>query len=326
MKRLRAQIAKLGPSNVPVLIQGPTGVGKELAAQGLHAASGRRGPCVAFNVCALPEGTLESALFGHVRGGFTGAITDTPGYLAQADEGTAFFDEISGLPQRLQPKLLRAIETRSFRPVGARADRVSDFRLVVATNDDLERLVALGEFRADLFYRLRGAIVQLPPLIEHPQDIPALARHFLANAAASIDGLELTDDALAVLSAHNWPGNVRQLRQVIEYAAVIVESTRLGHDEIMMALQGAVGPGGEAAMLDIGRHRLLSLLEQARWDTAMAARALGVHRATIYRRMERLGVRPPRRNGRLDSHFRANSHSRRANPANGASYPPSNSR
>ncbi len=314
VQRLRALIARVGPSHLPALISGPTGAGKELVAQGIHTASRRPGPCVAFNVCALPEGLLEDALFGHVRGAFTGAVVNAPGYLAEADGGTAFFDEIGGLPLALQPKLLRAIETRRFRPVGGRSDLSSDFRVVAATNDDLDALAARGQFRLDLLYRLRGVTIRVPALVEHAEDIPLLARHFLYACTAQGSAYELTGNALRLLMDHSWPGNVRQLRQAIEHAALVAPRGQVGEEEVRLALAEAEPNGHRDPALDLGRHRLLAELERVGWNTAAAAQALGIHRATVYRRMHALGVAPPRRLSRSSfASIRANSHPFAAN-------------
>src|SRR5678816_48003 len=164
MQRLRALIARVAPTNVPVLIEGATGTGKELVAAMLHRLSGRGGAFVPFNVCALPDSMFEDALFGHVKGAYTGAAGDTLGYLREANGGTAFFDEISGLALGLQPKLLRAIETRTIRAVGSSRDVTSDFRVVAATNECLDELVDAGRFRADLNHRLSGLVLTVPTL------------------------------------------------------------------------------------------------------------------------------------------------------------------
>ena len=254
-------------------------------------------------------------MFGHARGGFTGAVADTPGYLVEADGGTVFFDEIGGLPLALQPKLLRAIETRRFRPVGARSDRCADFRVVAATNEDFDRMAVQGQFRADLLYRLRGVVVHVPALVEHPEDIPQLVDHFMRELAPYAESLELTDEALALLCAYDWPGNVRQLRQVIGCAAAS-GPLRISREEVVAALADQRPSGAKSGPVDLGRHRLKLVLDEVGWDTGAAARVLGVHRATVYRRMQRLGLVPPRRLWTLDSHLRANSRGLGANRAN----------
>jgi DNA-binding NtrC family response regulator len=289
-------ISRIARSSLPVLVQGPTGAGKELVAQAIHTASGRAGPWVAFNVCALPEGTLEGALFGHVRGGFTGAVSDTPGYLAEADGGTVFFDEIDGLAFPLQRKLLRSIETRQFRPVGGRHDRRSDFRVVAASNAELEALAEQGLFRSDLLFRLRGALVRVPALAAHAEDIPELACCFLAPCINGRGHLQLTQEAMSTLQAYSWPGNVRQLRFAIEYAATLADGEWIGNDDVLAAL-GHMDGGTELAERAVNptRRRFIALLDRVGWDTAAAAQIERIHRATVYRRMQRMGISPPRR-------------------------------
>jgi len=308
-------IGKVGPTDLPVLIQGPTGSGKELVAHALHAASGRGGRLVAFNVCAIPETLLEAAVFGHTRGGFTGASQDLPGYLAEADRGTAFFDEISGLPLALQPKLLRALETCDFRPVGARGDRHSDFRLVSATNDQLDGLVARGQFRADLAYRLRAVVMTVPALNERLQDVPLLADYFLRRALKT-DRTEQAVQAAAldVLLDFDWPGNVRELRHVIETALALSGGQTLGVEEVREALSY----GSKTELHESGgdpRGQLIATLDRVEWDTAAAARELRVHRATVYRWMRRLRISPSRCRHVGFASIRANSHPFAANPA-----------
>src|SRR5262245_35347172 len=268
IQRLRSSIARIAPSNLPVLVQGPTGAGKELVARAIHSASGRVGLWVAFNVCALPEGTLEGELFGHVRGGFTGAVNDTPGYLAEADRGTAFFDEISGLALPLQRKLLRVIETQQFRPVGGRQDCRSDFRLVAASNEDLEVLADQGSFRRDLLFRLRGALIRVPALAAHAEDIPQLVRCFLANCLSGQRSLNISQEAMITLQAYSWPGNVRQLRFIIEYAATMSDGDWIQNVDVLNALGHSNGPGKLAdEVVNPTRRRFIALLDRVGWDT-----------------------------------------------------------
>jgi DNA-binding NtrC family response regulator len=288
VRQLRSLIAKVAPARVPVLIQGPTGSGKELVAQALHLASGRQGRFVPFNVCAIAETMFEDALFGHARGAFTGATSDMPGYLAEADRGTAFLDEISGLALAAQAKLLRAIETGEYRPVGARGDRRSDFRLVAASNEDIGLLVDDGRFRADLAHRLRAFVVRVPPLAVRLEDVPSLAHHFL-RASGLGDVTALDDGALEALRAYPWPGNVRELRHVIERAAIIAGTSTVGASAVRLALEQTAPPlGARTPRAEKDRH-LLEVLELVGWDVNEAARLLGAHRATVYRRLKRMG-------------------------------------
>lgn len=292
VRELRALISRVAPLELPIVIQGPTGAGKELVAQALHAASGRPGRCVAVNVCAIADSMFEDALFGHVRGAFTGATADSPGYLAEAHQGTLFLDEIGGLGLPLQAKLLRVIETREFRPVGGIRDRRSDFRVVAATNEPIDALVATGRFRADFAHRLSGVVITVPPLRDRLEDIPELVRHFMRLLAGSTP-IQVTDGALRALQEHDWPGNVRELRHTLERALALSGRRVIGRSEILHALRGA----GRFQCFDAGasaRSRLLEALEACAWDTALVALRFGVHRTTIYRRMRRYGIPVPR--------------------------------
>ncbi|MBV9107954.1 MAG: sigma-54-dependent Fis family transcriptional regulator [Gemmatimonadetes bacterium] len=293
MQRLRALVQRAAPLSLPVLIEGPTGSGKELVARALHTLSGRRGRFVAVNVCAIPEPMFEATLFGHVRGAFTGAVRDSDGYLAEADRGTLFLDEIGALSPAAQGKLLRAVETHDFRPVGGRRDCTSDFRVVAATNEPLHALVAGGRFRADLAHRLNAVQVAVPALVERMEDLPALAAHFAALASPGAT-VALPGQALARLQEHDWPGNVRELKYVVERAVAFAA------DGAVDAFELKLGRSSDAGERMAERDELLALLAACGWDTEAAARRLGVHRATIYRRMERLEiVRPSRPPDRL---------------------------
>lgn len=217
MSQLRGVVAQLAQSRLPVLILGPTGAGKELVANAVHLASARKGGFVAFNVSALADTMFEDALFGHARGAFTGATGDTTGYLAEADKGTIFLDEISGLGLPSQAKLLRAIETQSFRPVGASRDKRSDFRIVAATNDDLLAQCDRALFRPDLYHRLAGVTVHVPSLAERREDIPVLMQAFLRSLSDDA-AIVFTAGALETFGNAEWPGNVRQLKHAVELA------------------------------------------------------------------------------------------------------------
>lgn len=301
MQHLRALIARLAPTRAAVLIQGPTGAGKELVAEATHICSGRAGAFVPFNVCAIGEGMFEAAIFGHARGAFTGAVQDTAGYLAEANGGTAFFDEISGLSLAAQAKLLRAIETRSFRPVGARRDRSSDFRIIAASNDDLDALASAGQFRADLLHRLRALVIRVPALVEHLEDLPFLARHFASNGGTAPSCPVLTDEAIERLMRHAWPGNVRELRNIVEFAVVLADGPVIGAPEVSAALGAGTQNTPHAASLQ-RQHWLLSILQECDWNTARAASQLGLHRSNVYRMMQRLGISAPRRRHNAQHH------------------------
>jgi two-component system response regulator AtoC len=285
MQRLRATILRIAPTSVPVLIEGPTGSGKELVAQALHAASGRRGQFVPFNVCAIADTMFEDALFGHVRGAFTGAMGDAAGFLRQAHEGTAFFDEVSGLPLASQAKLLRAIETGEFRPVGAGKDVKSQFRLVAATNQRLGQLSDKGLFREDLLHRFGKLIVRIPALRDRREDIPMLADHFLARCSPS-GAHSLLPSAFNALEEYTWPGNVRELRAVIETVVALAINERINAAEVGRVLEND-SPRRATPLLDFEVRRTLETLNEMKGDADLAAASLGVHRSTIYRRIQR---------------------------------------
>lgn len=284
MGRLRALIARIGPTPLPVLIEGPTGSGKELVARALHVASGRRGSFVPFNVCAIPDTMFEDALFGHVRGAFTGAVHDSPGFLVQANEGTAFLDEISGLTSGAQAKLLRAIETREFRPVGSRRDVRSEFRVVAASNQRLAELQEQGAFREDLLHRFGKLVLRLPALAERREDVPMLAGHFLRQAKSSVT---FTARAAQLLQDYSWPGNVRELRAVVESAAVLCPSDRVDFEDIRPLL---CGTERQSIELEFEIRRTVQVLQETRGDVKAAAALLGVNKTTIYRRLRRAQI------------------------------------
>lgn len=290
MRKLRAQIARFAPTRLPALVQGPTGSGKELVARALHAQSGRSGPFVAFNVCAVSDAMFEDAVFGHVRGAFTGATSDRKGYLAEAHGGTVLFDEIGGTGQSSQPKLLRAIETGTFRPVGAALDRMSDFRIVAAANEPLERLSREGRFRADLLHRLAGVTLHVPPLSARPGDIGILAEHFLR--VMNLPNALLTSRAVTRLSECPWPGNVRELKHTVERAAILADGRDVQAEHVDQAIEGFVDVVSSAEVWGecAERRALLRALMESDWDTVAAAQVLGVHRATVYRRMRQFGL------------------------------------
>jgi DNA-binding NtrC family response regulator len=305
MVRLRHLIATVAPTRIPVLIAGETGSGKELVAAALHAQSGRTGAFVAFNVCALGESMFEDSLFGHVRGAYTGAVGESLGFLREANGGSAFFDEISGLPLPLQAKLLRAIETGVFRPIGSSRDATSDFRTIAATNEQLDLLVEHGRFRADLAHRLSGIVIGVPSLAERVDDIPLLARYFAQRARDARGQREprvarevaLTSRAERALQARAWPGNVRELRQVVDAAMVFARDV-LDVDALDIAMEHRPRPDrakGKSTPdpLAVERRRMTELLDGVKWNTERLATELGVHRATVYRRAKRLGIRLP---------------------------------
>ncbi len=287
---VRERIRLLAKGTLPILIEGPTGSGKELVARALHISSGRTGANVAVNVCAVGEQLFESALFGHVRGAFTGATVDSPGFLREADRGTLFLDELAGLPVALQAKLLRSIEEREFRPVGARRDAQSDFRLVSATNVPLDRLRADGLVRVDFAFRISAARIRIPPLEQRPEDILPLANHFLRTISARND--VISESVSCLLRDHQWPGNVRELRNVVESASVL--GAGVLREEVVSEMLGSSRTTAPRS----ARQSLLRLLEAHGWSARAVATVTGSHRSTIYRMMRRWGIA-----GRADRKF-----------------------
>jgi DNA-binding NtrC family response regulator len=290
MQKLRVTIERLAPTDLSVLIVGPTGAGKELVAQALHELSGRGGSFVPVNVAAVPEAMFEDEFFGHIRGAFTGATRDRGGLLSEAHHGTLFLDEIGALGYTVQPKLLRVLETHRFRAVGARVDQRSDFRTLAATNEDLDALIESGRFRRDVRRRLNDCVIRVPSLLERRDDIAVLARHFAGVA------VQVTPEAVRVLEAHDWPDNVREVRQVVACAVAMGDGRSLRATDVRFALgdPGRALRSPVAGELQLDRARLLQVLETSRWNTARAASELGVHRSTIYRRMRRVGLDPSR--------------------------------
>lgn len=284
MVQLYALIEKLAASELPVLIQGETGAGKEIAAAGIHHFSKRRGkPLVCVNCAALPESLVESELFGHERGAFSGALATKVGLLETAHSGTLFLDELGELSPPIQAKLLRVLETRKLMRVGDVRERSIDVRIVAATNRDLPKEIAAGRFRKDLFFRLGAARLTLPPLRDRRREIPVLARALLAEACARLDRppIEISSDAMHQLAAHPWPGNVRELRNLMDFAAATVEGNLLLAWHLSEQLQSPDKAAQEAgpASLPVKFRPIeeeLRELERQRMAEALAA-ASGVH-------------------------------------------------
>jgi two-component system, NtrC family, response regulator AtoC len=271
----------------PVLVTGESGTGKELIARALHQLSRRQGRFIAINCAALPEHLLESELFGHERGAFTGADRDKPGLLEAAHLGTLFLDEVTELPAALQPKLLRALEEGEVRRLGATHPRRFDVRFMAATNRDLEQEVAAGRFREDLYWRLHVLHVHLPPLRERPADIPLLAEHFLAGRPTS-------HDAIAALTAYPWPGNVRELRNALERAATLAAAHEIRITDLPPRIRDSSDPGVLVAdasrrqlpLRELERDYILEVLRQTGGNKSRAAEILGLDRKTLYRKLE----------------------------------------
>ncbi|QQP92961.1 sigma-54-dependent Fis family transcriptional regulator (plasmid) [Skermanella sp. TT6] len=297
MRQAEAVLRKAARVDIPVLLTGETGVGKEVAARLLHAANRADRPFAAVNCAAIPRDLVESTLFGHERGAFTGAVASSPGLLARAGTGTLFLDEIAELPAEHQSKLLRVIQERVFLPVGGREERRFEARLVCATHADLAACVAAGTFREDLYFRINVVEVRIPPLRERPEDVSLLARRFLDDAVARF-GLEsraLSPAGLAALADHDWPGNVRELRNRIERAAVLADETVIGPADLFpeAGLDGppVAGTGTlDEALTVATRAKVEEALRRAEGNRGQAARLLGVSRTTLWKRMRELGI------------------------------------
>ena len=311
MKQTFRIIEKVAAEDVTVLVRGETGTGKELAAHALHALSPRReGPLRAINCAALPPHLLESELFGHVRGAFTGAVRDTPGHVQLADGGTLFLDEVAEQPLELQAKLLRVIETRTVLPVGAREATPVNVRFVSATHRALRAEVAAGRFRADLMYRLRVIPVRLPPLRERPADVLLIAGKVIEqqNARGRRRIASISAAAEAALERYEWPGNVRELRNALAYAFAIGEGEVLeladlppeiaapGQIDAEVAVAPEAAPaephaaGAPAAEASPELRRIRDALARTAGNRDRAAKLLGLSRVTLWRRMRALGL------------------------------------
>jgi len=309
-------IEHLSETDATVLISGESGTGKELVARAVHVHSPRRkGPFVAVNCGALPGELLESELFGHVRGAFTGAVRDRVGRFELASGGTIFLDEVGDLPLHLQVKLLRVLQEKTFERVGESSTRTTDARIIAATNKDLRQAVHDAAFRDDLYYRLRVVPIEIPPLRERREDIEPLARHLLARVSRRHDrSVLLSPDAMRTMLRYNWPGNVRELENALEYAVAVSRGQTMHlHDlpvEVTEAGPARVRPGetlpadhqislpsetvatGSAAgaSLDSEYDRLRAALDTHQWRRAEAAAALGMSRTTLWRKMRELGL------------------------------------
>jgi DNA-binding NtrC family response regulator len=288
---VRAQVAKAGPSASNVLITGESGTGKELVARAVHAASPRcEKPFVPINCGAIPEPLLESQLFGHVKGAFTSAVQGSPGLFVASDHGTIFLDEIGEMPLHLQVKLLRAIEEKEVWPVGSTKPVRVDVRIIASTNRDLAKEVEAGGFRRDLFYRLNVVHIALPPLREHPEDIPLLVDHFMREfdqqLARRVHGIDR--DALHALMGHPWKGNVRELEHVIESAMILSEGEVLSLGDLPLGFVGESVSRNES-LRELNRQsehqHIMAVLTLTQFDKREAARILGISLASLYRKL-----------------------------------------
>jgi DNA-binding NtrC family response regulator len=299
MREVLKLIGLASASNVTVLFTGETGSGKEVLARLLHGASMRaEAPFIAVNCAAIPEELLESELFGHVKGSFTGAVAARAGRFRQARGGTLLLDEIGDMPLAMQAKVLRVIEDRRYTPVGAAQEESTDVRLVAATHRDLGERVRNGHFREDLYHRLSVLPIRVPSLRERPEDVPALVNHFLAHFSHSEK--HLSDDALDLLHAYTWPGNVRELRNLVERACVTVRGTTIAKSDVSTLLGPSKGIDISTADLlqlplpdaisGLERAMIRRALNESQNNRAEAARRLGIHRQLLYAKLKEYGL------------------------------------
>jgi DNA-binding NtrC family response regulator len=310
-------VEKIGKCRWPALLLGETGTGKEVVARAVHAMSGSHEPFVTIDCSSVVGPLMESELFGHVKGAFTGAANSKIGLLEAANGGTAFFDEIGELPLDLQSKLLRVLQEKEFRPVGSLATRRSDFRVIAATNRDLSAEVEKGAFRRDLYFRLNVINIRLAPLRERKEDIPALISHFLSRVGGNYS---LTNEVMEVLLSYDWPGNVRELENCIQHMVAVNSGPLLHVEDLPSGLQnhliqkksqylmaaaastaGSVDGGsrgedpvspaapalpGVVPLVELERQAIFNALEYTRGDRALAAHLLGIGRTTLYRKIK----------------------------------------
>ena len=299
MADVRTQIARVARTPLPVLVEGETGTGKELVAQALHGASGRRGAFVAVNVSAIPDTMFEAEMFGFQRGAFTGALKGSDGLSRRADRGTLLLDEIGSLALPLQPKLLRVLETGCVTSLGASAEVPVDVRVVAACNTGLSASVSAGRFRADLWQRLTGFRISLPPLRARLEDLPVLSKSFLAAAVPLVGGGcgSITACGLKALTRHAWPGNVRELKHVIARALVLSPAGVIDEAVVddALAMSGEIGLTLDVRSLDRDEEALRRALDQTEWNIYATAQLLMVTPKTVYQRIRRYGLVIPRK-------------------------------
>ncbi len=298
IEEVRLTIAKVAPAPSPVLILGETGTGKELVARAIHeAGAGEEAPFVPVNCAALPRELIESELFGHVKGAFTGAVRDKPGVFEIASGGTLFLDEVAELPLELQPKLLRAIEEQQVTRVGGTRQIATPVRIVAATNRDLKKEVEAGRFRQDLYFRIRVVEMRLPPLRERREDIPLLVEHLVvrlnSRLGSHVRGVEPA--AMRMLMAGAWPGNVRELENVLERAMLLAEGESLGAGDLPPELAGAAsfrsqGDDLRSAVKAYEAHHIRHVLAAADGNREEASRRMGIDPSTLYRRLKELDI------------------------------------
>jgi formate hydrogenlyase transcriptional activator len=300
------QVTRVAPTGSTVLIQGETGTGKELIARAIHNISSRCGrPFVKLNCAAIPLDLLESELFGHERGAFTGAIAQKTGRFELADKGTLFLDEIGDIPLALQPKLLRVLQEQEFERLGGTRTHRVNVRLVAATHCNLTEMMKRGEFRSDLYYRLNVFPVTLPPLRGRREDIPALVTHFVEMFCRRMDKQieDIPEETMAALCSYQWPGNIRELQNLIERAVILSDDGVLSNPLLTATIEDVRLSPSSTTLRDSERSLILHTLEEAGWvigGPRGAAAKLGVKRTTLIYKMQGLGISRPPIQGRQD--------------------------
>jgi DNA-binding NtrC family response regulator len=311
MQRVFDMVDRIADTKATVLVTGESGTGKSLLARAIHRRSSRREQAFVEVACgAMPETLLESELFGHAAGAFTGALGDREGKFKQSDKGTIFLDEISTSSPGLQVKLLRVLQEFEFEPVGSTKTQRVDTRVILATNEDLAMAVQQGRFRQDLYYRVNVINIELPPLRERLSDIPLLAQHFLARTAEEVGkkSVSISEDALAALQRYSWPGNVRELQNAVERAVLLARGPEIGLEDLPLHLaagqpasvQPVAGKALKDAMEAPERSIILEVLESNNWNRNATADALGINRTTLYKKMKRLGLMEAPRHVRME--------------------------
>jgi formate hydrogenlyase transcriptional activator len=298
LRSILSQVEAVAPTNATVMISGETGTGKEVIARAIHELSPRRNRnLVKVNCAAMPAGLLESELFGHERGAFTGAVNSHVGRFALADRGTLFLDEIGDMPLELQPKLLRVLQEREFEAVGSTRTTRVDVRVVVATHRDLRQMVRDREFREDLYYRLNTFPVSLPPLRERKADIPEFVRYFVQQFAASMDKIieTIPEETMQALVRYPWPGNIRELQNYIA-RGVILSNDGVFEPAPLESYEQSEPEISNPTLEDKVRREILAACQRANWKLGGrrgAAARLGLKRTTLFYKMKRLGIAPP---------------------------------